>query len=342
MHRYIAVVLFSFLLPLFSGAQTFKNDSIKLFLDRSVHLIKSNSINAGNIEPIKNVLYERSKNLTSIDEVAPLFEDVFKGLDDYHGSLKYKGKTYGWAKKSSYVNPYLKARLRTETSVSSQLIDGSYGYIRIPGNNDFGFKKVDSIANDIVSHINIVDTERLKGWIIDLRVNTGGNMYPILLALKEFIGNDVIFGGFRNAQNESSGNWEIKDNHLLIDGTRLERKSGLAYPNKARIPIVILISGYTASAGEMTAISFIGRPNVYLVGEPTANYTTAVQGFEIGETAAINLSTDYVIDRNRKIYKNSIIPDFEILSGDNFENMYEDDKIRKALLLFKNSKNWVY
>nr|WP_295867747.1 S41 family peptidase [uncultured Chitinophaga sp.] len=342
MRRYIVVGLFTFFLPQFSTAQTFKNDSIKLFLDRSIDLIKSNSINGGNITPIKNDLYERSKDLTSIDEVAPLFEDVFKVLDDYHGSLKYKGKTYGWTKKSSYVNPYLKAKLKTATQVSSQLIKGNYGYIRIPGNNDFGFKKVDSIANDIVSNINAIDAENLKGWIIDLRVNTGGNMYPILLALKEFIGNDVIFGGFRNARDESSGNWEIKDHHLLIDGIQLDRKSSLAYPNKARIPIVVLISGYTASAGEMTAISFIGRPNVYLVGEPTANYTTAVQGFEMGESAAINLSTDYVIDRNHKIYKNSIVPDFEMQHGDNFENIYEDAKVRKALQLFKNRKNWVY
>lgn len=339
MRRYIVAVLFSFVLPQLSKAQTFKNDSIKLFLDSAMALIKANSINAGNLVSIKNVLYERSKDLTSMDEVAPLFEDVFKGLDDYHGSLKYKGKTYGWTKESSYVNPYLKAKLKTETKVSSQLINGNYGYIRIPGNNDFGFKKVDSLANDIVSNINIIDNKSIKGWIIDLRVNTGGNMYPILLALKEFIGNNVIFGGFRNAQNESSGNWEIKDHHLLIDGTPLERKSSLTYPNKERIPIVMLTSGYTASAGEMTAISFIGRPDVYVVGEPTANYTTAVQGFEIGKSAAINLSTDYVIDRNHKVYKSSIVPDFEILRGDDFEHISKDAKIRKALQLFKNSKN---
>ncbi|WP_343531353.1 S41 family peptidase [Pedobacter sp.] len=342
MHRYILAVFFSFFFVKSSTAQTFKNDSVKLFLDKSIEIIKSNSIHAENIDSVKSVLYEKSRNLATIDEVAPLFEEVFKSLNDYHGGLKYKGKTYGWSKKSSYVNPYLKAKLRTETKVNSQLIDGRYGYIRIPGNNDFGFKKVDSIANDIVSNINLIDSKNIKGWIVDLRVNTGGNMYPIMLALKEFIGNDVIFGGFRNAQNKSTGSWEIKGNRLLIDEILLERKSRLNYPDKTHTPIVILTSGYTASAGEMTAISFIGRPNVYLVGEPTANYTTAVQGFEIGKAAAINLSTDYVIDRNHKIYKNSIVPDFEILNGDNFENIDKDAKIRKALKLFKASKNWVH
>lgn len=339
MFRYILAIVCFFVLTEFSAAQKFKNDSIKLFLDKSIALIESNSLNTENIASIKSVLYERSRNLTKIDEVAPLFDEVFKDLNDYHGSLKYKGKTYGWNKTSSYFNPYLKTKLKTETKVISQLINNNYAYIRIPGNNDFGFKKVDSIANDIVSKINLIDSKNIKGWIVDLRVNTGGNMYPIMLALKEFIGNDVIFGGFRNAQNKSTGNWEIRDNNLLIDETLLKRKSSLDYPKKALIPIVILISGYTASAGEMTAISFIGRSNVHLVGEPTANYTTAVQGFEIGKSASINLSTDYVIDRNHKIYRSSITPNFEIQNGDNFEDIRKDVKVRKALQLLKLYKN---
>jgi len=49
---------------------------------------------------------------------------------------------------------------------------------------------VDSIANDITSNINEINSAWLKAWIIDLRINTGGNMYPILLGLKEFIGGD--------------------------------------------------------------------------------------------------------------------------------------------------------
>lgn len=158
-------------------------------------------------------------------------------------------------------------------------------------------------------------------------------MYPILLGLKEFIGNNLVFGGFRNAQNKITGNWEIKGGKLLIDNMALERKQGLVYAIRHDVPIVLLTSCYTASAGEMTTISFIGRNNTYIVGEPTANYTTAVQGFSINENAGINLSTDYVVDRKLKIYKSSVLPDFEVLGGDNFEELKNDRKIIKALEL---------
>jgi len=318
-----------------SYSQVFKNDSIKQFIDRSFALIKSHSINVEDLDKIKSDLYSKSENLSSVDELAPLYEDVFQKLDDHHGSLKYKGKTYGWQKQLASNNSYLKEKIKTEKSVQSKIIDKKYGNIRIPGNDDFSFKKVDSIADDIVSHINAVNSNKIKGWIIDLRLNTGGNMYPILLGLKNFIGNDLVFGGFNDAKNQSTGKWEIQQDKMLIDGVELENKKALENPVKGTMPIIILTSCYTASAGEMTAISFIGRNNTFIVGEPTANYTTAVQGFKINSVAGINLSTDYVIDRNRKVYKNNITPDFEIIGGDDLDNLKSDRKIIKALQLLK-------
>ncbi len=326
---------FTVFLSHFSYAQSFKNDSIKLFIDKSIELIKTNAIHTDNLDLIKNKLYRNARNLTSLDDVAPLYKDIFKLLNDHHGNLTYKGKSYGWAKDISCTNIYLKEKLKIEKRVVSRIIDKKMGYVRIPGNNDFAFKKVDSIANDIVAHINSINSNKIKGWIIDLRLNTGGNMYPILLGLKEFIGNDIVFGGFKNSKDEYTGKWEIKDNKMLIDGVELVRSTNLDYPIKEDIPVIILTSCYTASAGEMTAISLIGRKKTYLVGEPTANYTTAVQGFEINESAGINLSTDYVVDRNLTIYKANVLPDFEILGGDDFENLENDKKIIKALTLIK-------
>jgi len=334
MHSYFLLVWF-LLFSTCSFSQTFKNDSIKSFIDTSIELIEVNSIHTENLRDIKSELYDKSQNMNSIDEIAPLYSEVFKQLNDYHGGLKYKGKTYGWNSPNPRTNTYLKDKIKIDKRTHSKVIDKQIGYIRITGNNDFAFKKVDSLASDIVSHINAINSDKIKGWIIDLRLNTGGNMYPVLLGLKEFIGENVIFGGFRDAQNKSTGNWEIKEGKLLIDGIVLDRQSDLDYPIKTDIPVIILTSCYTASAGEMTALSFIGRNNTSVVGEPTANYTTAVQGFEINENAGINLSTDYVVDRNLKVYKSNILPDFEILGGDNLEDLKKDLKIIKALELLR-------
>lgn len=41
------------------------------------------------------------------------------------------------------------------------------------------------------------------------------------------------------------------------------------------------------------------------------------------------------MDRNNKVYKSSIVPDVEVIGGDDLENMLKDDKINKALELFR-------
>jgi len=123
---------------------------------------------------------------------------------------------------------------------------------------------------------------------------------------------------------------------MLIDGTELLRQAKLNRAIIEEIPIVILTSCYTASAGEMAAVALIGMKNTYVIGEPTADYTTAVQHFMINKDAILNLSTDYVIDRNGKVYTNSIQPDFEIMEGDKFDNFRKDKKVMEALKLMKN------
>lgn len=334
MHKYI--LLGSILISHLSFSQT--NDSIRTFIEKSFDLIESNSINTQNIDSIKSWLYTESQKFTSMDDIAPLYEEVFKRLNDHHGNLKYKGKTYGWHVPLKIENTYIKSRLKNEKSVVSTVLNGEFGYIRIPGNNDFAFKKVDSIASDIVAHINMVNSAEIKGWIIDLRLNTGGNMYPILLGLKDFIGDEVVFGGFRNSKDESSGKWEITDSKMLIDGIELTQKSHVDRPIPITTPLVILTSACTASAGELTAISLIGRPYTTIIGEPTANYTTAVQGFKINEYAGINLSTDYVADRNNKVYKSSIVPDLEVIGGDDLGDMLKDEKINRALEFLRRQR----
>lgn len=81
------------------------------------------------------------------------------------------------------------------------------------------------LSNDIVFNINNVNSSKVTGWIVDLRLNTEGNMYPILLGLKDLIGNNVVFGGSRDSEGGSIGDWEIRDGKMMIDSGELERKS---------------------------------------------------------------------------------------------------------------------
>ena len=81
--------------------------------------------------------------------------------------------------------------------------------------------------------------------------------------------------------------------------------------------IEVLIGEHTASSGEMTAISFIGKNNCKLFGQPTGGYTSANKGFILPDSSYIYLASSYVADRNNKRYYSRIQPDFLIEKSNN-------------------------
>jgi carboxyl-terminal processing protease len=69
-------------------------------------------------------------------------------------------------------------------------------------------------------------------------------------------------------------------------------------PNLTKIPIVVIIGPVTKSAGSMLAIAFKGRPNTFVIGEPTADgYTTSNGYFQFAPNLTLNFATNYVADR---------------------------------------------
>jgi len=88
----------------------------------------------------------------------------------------------------------------------------------------------------------------------------------------------------------------------------------------------------------MTAIAFKGRPNTYFIGEPTAKgYTTSNGYFQFAFNLTLNFATNFVADRNKIIYKESVKPDLLIYRGENFYDLGKDKKIMEALKWLRNN-----
>ena len=84
-----------------------------------------------------------------------------------------------------------------------------------------------------------------------------------------------------------------------------------------------MIGEETSSSGEMTTISFIGKNNTKLFGQPSGGYTTANQGFKLSDGSYIYLATSYTADRNSKKYLSKIIPDIIVQNDNSFDNCLE-------------------
>jgi carboxyl-terminal processing protease len=179
-------------------------------------------------------------------------------------------------------------------------------------------------ANTIREQIRKVDTRNnISAWIIDLRNNIGGNMWPMLAGLNALI-EDGTVGYFINPSSKSEQPWPSYNGKLMfpnakIDGYKVRRRD---------IKIALLIDSMTASSGEMTAVSFIGLPNVKVLGQPSAGYTTANTTYYLSDGTMFNLATSYIADRNRKPYMEKITPDI-------FLSSFDDNGVEEAVKIIK-------
>ncbi len=334
MNRFLLIALFFF--PCIIKAQSNSPvivDSVKSYLDKSLLLIEANALNSEKVnwKELRKNVYSKSSGAKRYEDILAIYPYIFEQIDDHHGSLKYKDKTYSWHKSDGIkVNNTIKAATKKYSSVRSEKIGREVGYILIPGNNDFRGQHMDSISRDIKNAIAKINDKHIKGWIIDLRINTGGNMYPMIAGLTEFLGEGRV-GGFVTSTHQPDGDWIIKNGGFYVDSVKVTPVKYEGYPIKKEVPIAVLISGNTASSGEMTAITTIGRHKSILIGEPSAGYTTTNLGFKLNGYSGLNLAVDYATDRNGKVYPKNINPEILITEGDNFEDLAKDQKVKKAI-----------
>ncbi len=133
-----------------------------------------------------------------------------------------------------------------------------------------------------------------------------------------------------NSVNASKVDWvkvkqEVHGSFFYKDSTR----------QAGQLPIVILTGAQTGSSGEFLIMTFKGRPNTILLGATTAGYVTVNNGFQISDSAAMNLSIGYGADRNGTVYTEALRPDIFIDGPDSFNDLANDVKVKAAIKWLK-------
>lgn len=271
--------------------------SVKKYIKQAIDIVKNKSLYADSLnwKKIENEVEIKSKNLKTIDQCAVVTEYLITELrlaGDNHSFLLKNEK----AKKIASNNNDIK-------EPTGKYLGNNIGYVNVPGIMSINHSVCMDFASKIQSIIQSIDTLPINGWIVDLRENRGGNMYPMIVGLGPLVGEGVL--GFFIGKNESyKSAWKYE--HGEVGYLKINKPYKIKNEN---IKIAVLIGEKTASSGEMTTISFIGKSNTKLFGQPSGGYTTANQGFKLSDGAYIYLATSYTADRNSKKYLSKINPD---------------------------------
>lgn len=203
---------------------------------------------------------------------------------------------------------------------------GDYGYIKIPGFHGGNQKRILAFADALQSDIKRLADAGIKGWIVDLRENSGGNQEPMIAGLGPLF-SSVKLGSLLDVNGQYSS-WNYKDGRYFFDD---DKGWEVSHPVTLRsaLPVAVLTSGQTGSSGEITTISFIGNARTRSFGQPTWGLTTGNGSFDLPDGSQLFIASTHMVDRNGKIYSGPIAPDVVIkTSADDKSDIVLDAAIK--------------
>lgn len=220
--------------------------------------------------------------------------------------------TYGainWALGRVDPHSFLSARI---TGANERLVHGCVGYVWVRSYNG---PAQAPLADSLQAALARLERAGACGWIVDLRNNGGGNVWPMIAGIGPLLGDSVAA-----ISTTDRGEYRV----VYADGAALQAGPGDARQVFTRVasplvlrdphaPVAVLVNGATGSSGAGVALAFRGRPNTRFFGEPTADNTTVNRSVALPNGAEMVVTTGVMGDRTGRLYGVSLEPDETIV-----------------------------
>lgn len=150
------------------------------------------------------------------------------------------------------------------------------------------------------------------GWVVDLRGNGGGSMWPMLAVAAPLLHGDGVIGAFIDRACARIP-WWLRRGRVGTGWWPQARSTG---PSQLPGPVAVLTDGDTASSGEAVAVAFRGLPRVRSYGAATYGFSTANESYPMPDGARLLITGARFCDRTGAVYEGPLTPDAEVLEGD--------------------------
>jgi hypothetical protein len=190
------------------------------------------------------------------------------------------------------------------------------GYVLVPsfgGSESFDPAKSAAFAQRLHDEFRRLDESGVTAWIVDLRYNSGGNMWPMLAGIGPLLGAERV-GSFV-AEGQEPVAWEYTDGRVGTPGSvsvTVERPLTIRNPDTR---VAVLVGKYCTSSGEAIAVALRGRKNSRFFGKPTGGATTSTQSVWMGDGAMLFITNAIYADRTGKVYGGKLEPDEVIVES---------------------------
>ena len=265
--------------------------SAETYGKNALSTIDKNGIFAGNDEwkSTYNECLKMIENAKSYDDTYDAIRKALSVGGGKHSMLMTKSESQDTTESYDEVLP----------TVS---LDGDIAIIKLPdflGTAEAG-QKYAKVAEDFIHE----NRDKIKGVVLDLRGNTGGDMGPMATAVSSLLPDgELVYYHYRSYDVPVT----LKNGVVSNAGTG--GKS--LYPEeKLNVPVAILTDDMTASSGEALTLCFRGLERTRTFGTPTAGYTSVNMLYNMYDGAQMYLTVAFDKARTGEIFKEtSIEPD---------------------------------
>ncbi|WP_422509191.1 S41 family peptidase [Stenotrophomonas sp. GZD-301] len=252
-------------------------------------IIRANALNAGKVDWSAHKAKMDASDLKQrpAQEAYGRLQTVLNALGDRHSFLQA---------------PRQAATART-TAVASRAIESrqmqDIGYVLVPGLRGTDAAAGKAFSAELCGKIATLAPTTSKGWIVDLRQNSGGNMWPMLSGLHPLLGDGAI--GANRTRDGAVTRW----------GARAGTTCSL---DLSRSRVAVLIGPKTTSSGEAVATAFRARPDTRFFGQTTGGRATSNRTYPLPDGGALLLTTAEFLDREGQAYPQGIRPETPVSS----------------------------
>ena len=177
-------------------------------------------------------------------------------------------------------------------SVKSQLLDESYGYLRI---TQFQVNTGEEVGKALAKLRKENGNKKLSGLVLDLRNNPGGVLQSAVEVSDHFLRKGLIV--------YTKG--RIANSELRFSADPADASEG--------VPLVVLINGGSASAAEIVAGALQDHKRGVLMGTDSFGKGSVQTVLPLNNDRALKLTTAlYYTPNGRSIQAQGIVPDIEV------------------------------
>lgn len=286
--------------PTVSGAPS---AAASAYLNSVIDIAQRNSINRLTIDwtDYRNQVVAAAGSAQTIPDVFPAIRTAITLLRDGHSSYRSASGT---------TTIFVALRSCAPPAVVPLSLPPNIGSVRV-GAFSGTTEQANAYARQIQDTIAAADRDDLIGWVVDLRSNGGGNMWPMVAGLGPILGEGPL--GYFLGPTGTETLWEYRNGASTSGGIPITTVSP-PYGLKRQQPRVAVLSDIgIASSGEATLIAFRQRPNTRSFGQPTCGLSTANSTFTLSDGGMVTITTAVMADRNKTRFGDSIPPD-EVIS----------------------------